>query len=89
MRLINTTEAKSHFTQIARAVSRRKEPVVVTRRGRPYVVLEPMTDQDLEALVFEYGTEVRRLLREAEADIRAGRYVTHDEYRAGKRSASR
>ena len=86
MKVINATEAKSHFTQIARAVSQRKEPVVITRRGKPYVVLEPMTDQDIDALAFEYSEEVRNLLREAEADIRAKRYVTHEAYLAGKRS---
>ena len=86
MKVMNTTEAKSHFTQIARAVSSRKEPVVITRRGKPYVVLEPITDQDLESIAFEYSEEVRRLIREAEADIRAKRYVTHEEYLAGKRS---
>ena len=89
MKLMNATEAKSHFTQIAREVSARKEPVVITRRGKPYVVLEPMTDQDLDALAFEYSTEVRRLIREAEADIRSQRYVTHKEYIAGKRSRRR
>lgn len=86
MKLMNTTEAKSHFTQIARAVSSRKEPVVITRHGKPYVILEPVTDQDLESIAFEYSEEVRRLIREAEADIRAGRTVTHKEYLAGKRS---
>lgn len=89
MKVMNTTEAKSHFTQIARAVSARKEPVVITRRGKPYVVLEPVTDQDLDALAFEYSAEVRRLIQEAESDIRAGRYVTHGEYLAGKRSHRR
>lgn len=89
MRLVNTAHAKSHFSQIARSVSQRKDPVVVTYRGKPYVVLEPVTDQDLEALAFEYSWEVRRLIQEAEADIRAKRFVTHEEYLAGKRSHRR
>ena len=86
MKLITTTEAKDHFTAIARQVTRRREPVVVTFHGTPRVVIEPMTEDDLEDLAFQYSPEVRRMVREANADIRAGRYVTHAEFLAGKRS---
>ena len=89
MRLITTTEAKNHFTAIAHQVTRRKEPVVVTFHGAPHVVIEPMTEGDLDDLAFQYSGAVRRLVREANADIRAGRYVTHAEFLAGKRSRRR
>ena len=89
MKLATIADAKNHFTALARAVQKSKKPVVVTNRGRPYIVLEPITEDDLDQLAFEYSDDVRRLIREAEADIRKGRFVTHEEYLAGKRSFRR
>ena len=89
MKLATVAEVKNHFTQIARTIQRSKKPVVVTRQGRPYIVLEPITEDDLEDLAFRYSDEVQRLIREAEGDIRAGRFVTHEDYLAGKRSPRR
>jgi len=89
MKLKTIAETKNHFTEIARAVQTSKKPVVVTRRGKPYVVLEPITEDDLDELAFQYSDEVRRLLREAEEDIRKGRFVTHEDYVAGKRTYRR
>ena len=89
MKLATIAEAKNHFTALARAIQRSKQPVVITRRGRPCIVLEPITADDLDELAFQYSDEVRRLIRQAEADIRKGRFVTHEEYVAGKRSYRR
>ena len=89
MKLATIAEVRNHLTEIARMVQKTKKPVVVTRRGKPYIVLEPITADDLDELAFQYSDEVRHLIRGAEEDIRKGRVVTHKEYMAGKRSYRR
>jgi len=42
MTTIGLFEAKTRFSEVCEQVSRRREPVVITRRGRPIARLEPI-----------------------------------------------
>lgn len=79
MKLINTVDLKNHTNQILRQVHR-GQPVAVTRHGKPYAALLPLTEEGLEDLLFEYSPRLRRLIAEAEADIKAGRTVTWKDF---------
>ena len=79
MRIINTVELKNHTNEILRQVHR-GHPVAVTRRGKPYAAVIPLTEEGIEDLLFEYSPRLRRLIAEAEADIKAGRLVTWEEF---------
>ena len=79
MKLINTVDLKNHTNRILRQVHR-GEPVAVTRRGKPYAALLPLTEEGLEDLLFEYSPSLRRLIAEAEADVKAGRMITWENF---------
>ncbi len=79
MKLINTVDLKNHTNQILRQVHR-GQPIAVTRRGKPYAALLPLTEEGLEDLIFEYSPRFRRLIAEAEADLKAGRTVTWEDF---------
>lgn len=79
MKTVNTVELKNDANKLLHRV-RAGEPVVVTWRGKPAAALIPLSDEGLEELAFEYSPTFRRLIAEAEADVRAGRLVTWREF---------
>ena len=75
MKIVNTVELKNHANQLLQQV-RTGHPVVITHHGKPSAALIPLQENGLEELTFEYSSTFRRLIAEAEADVRAGRVVT-------------
>jgi prevent-host-death family protein len=45
MRPVGLFEAKTHLSELCEAVATKRETVVITRRGKPLVRLEPIPDQ--------------------------------------------
>jgi prevent-host-death family protein len=43
MTTIGLFEAKTRFSEVCEQVSKRREPVVITRRGRPIARIEPIS----------------------------------------------
>ena len=81
MRTLPLSEVKSRLSEIADEVDRTHERVHVTRNGREYVVLMAAEDlESLEATIELLGdAAATERVREAEADIAAGRVITADE----------
>jgi prevent-host-death family protein len=94
MRMVNTVELKNQTNEILRQV-RRGSPIAVTLRGKPMVAIIPLTEDGVEDLAFEYSPALRQAIKEAEADIRAGRVTTwegflvHEEAHNAKRRSHR
>jgi prevent-host-death family protein len=86
MKIVNTVELKNHANQLLRRV-RGGQPVVVTHHGKPTAVLIPITEESIEEITFQYSPAFRRLIAEAEADVRAGRVVTWREFLEHERNA--
>ena len=87
MKTVNTVELKNHTNQLLRRVARGGQPIVVTLHGKPTAAMIPLTEEGLEDLVLQYSPALRRLIAEAEADIRAGRVVTWREFLEHERRA--
>ena len=87
MKIINTVELKNHTNEILRRVHR-GIPVAVTRRGKPYAAVIPLTEEGLEDLLFEYSPRIRRMIAEAESDVKAGRLVTWESFLRHERRPS-
>jgi len=87
MKIINTVELKNHTNEILRQVHR-GHPIAVTRRGKPYAAVIPLTEEGLEDLLFEYSPRLRRMIAEAEADVKAGRLVTWENFLRHERHRS-
>lgn len=79
MRVVNTVELKNRTNRLLKYVGHGR-PIAVTRRGKPCAALIPLNEDELEEFIFEYSPETRRLIAEAEADIRAGRVVRWSEF---------
>lgn len=87
MRAINTVDLKNQTNQVLRTV-RRGKPVVVTLHGRLCAAIIPLKEEDLDDLIFEYSPYLRKLIAEAEADIRAGRTVSWQDFLKHEQSHS-
>ena len=78
MRTLPLSEVKARLSEIAEEVDRTHERVQVTRNGREYVVLLAAADLDsLEATLELLADEAAMTrVRQAEADLAAGRLTT-------------
>ncbi len=79
MRVANTVELKNKTNKILKEVIK-GSPVIITYRGKPAASITALTEEDLEDFVLEHSPKIRRMIAEAEKDIRAGKTVILDEY---------
>ncbi len=79
MRVANTVELKNSTNKILKEVMK-GSPVIITYRGKPAASLTPLTQDDLEDFILENSPVVRRMIAEAEKDIRRGKVVSLDQY---------
>ena len=50
MRFASVAEVKNGLSAYLARARKRQEPLVVTRHGKPYALIQPITEQDLEFL---------------------------------------
>ena len=60
MRFASVAEVKNGLSACLERAHKYKEPLVVTRHGKPYALIQPVTEQDLEQLEWK-GLATRRL----------------------------
>jgi prevent-host-death family protein len=53
MKFASVAEVKNRLSAYLAQAKRRKEPIVVTHHGKPYALIQPITEQDLEKLGWE------------------------------------
>lgn len=79
---VGVRELKNRATEIVRQVEESGSAVVVTRHGRPTALILPIDSPEAEGYVLAHAPEIVASLRQARADLREGRTVSADEYRA-------
>jgi prevent-host-death family protein len=79
MRVTNTVELKNKTNEILREVKSGKQ-VIITYRGKPAAALIPLGEDDLEDFILENSPKFRKMLVEAEKDIREGKIVPFEDY---------
>jgi prevent-host-death family protein len=67
IRFASVAEFKNDLSQYLARAQKRKEPIVVTRHGKPYAIIQPITEQDLEGLEWE-GIARKRLSKAWEGE---------------------
>ncbi|MBI2893317.1 MAG: type II toxin-antitoxin system Phd/YefM family antitoxin [Deltaproteobacteria bacterium] len=88
MKIAPVADVKTHFSKFLDEC--RRQPVVVTRSGRPAAILVPVADDDdLERLVLACSPRFRRLMEEADERARSGEGVEHEAFRRGVEAAPR
>jgi prevent-host-death family protein len=60
MRFASVAEVKNGLSAYLARARKRREPLVITRHGKPYALIQPITEQDLERLEWK-GLAARRL----------------------------
>jgi prevent-host-death family protein len=81
MRVANTVELKNKTNKILREVMD-GSPVIITYRGKPAASLTPLKEEDIEDFVLENSPRIRRMIAEAERDIKKGKIVSLRDYLA-------
>ena len=56
---VSIAEAKARFTELARRAEITKEPIIVTRRGKPVVAISPLSQEEKKGNI---ATELHGLL---------------------------
>jgi len=73
MTTVNTIELKTHANRLLKRVATTHQVILITRRGRPYAALVPVSDENLADVLWEYSPEVQKRLRTAAEELRAGK----------------
>jgi prevent-host-death family protein len=63
MRFASVAEVKNGLSEYLSRAKRKKEPIVVTHHGKPYAIIQPIEEADLEEL--EWKKLARRNLARA------------------------
>jgi prevent-host-death family protein len=50
MKFVSVAEVKNRLTVYLAPAKKKKEPIIVTHHGKPYALIEPISEQDLEEL---------------------------------------
>ena len=48
MKVISATEVRTNFQDIVDTVHYTKEPMLISKRGRPWVIIQPLKEGDVE-----------------------------------------
>ena len=67
MRFASVADVKNQFSRYLAASHRKREPIVVTHHGKPYALIQPLSEQDLEELEWKDMAK-RRLARAWKGD---------------------
>ena len=62
MRFASVADVKNGLSAYLARARKRQEPLVITRHGKPYALIQPINEQDLEHLEWK-GLAARRLSR--------------------------
>ena len=50
MRFATVAEMKNQLSRYLAQAKKKKEPILVTHHGKPYALIQPISEQDLESL---------------------------------------
>ena len=80
-------QARDHLAEVVESVQKTHDRVTLTRHGQPAAVIIAAADLDsiLETLDVLSTPGALEAIREGEADVAAGRYVTMEDMRAAVR----
>jgi len=53
MRFASVAEVKNQLSAYLRQARKKREPIVVTRHGKPYALIQPLSERDLEGLAWK------------------------------------
>jgi len=87
MTIMPMAQARDHLAEVVESVQKTHDRVTLTRHGQPAAVIIAAADLDsiLETLDILSTPGALEAIREGQADVAAGRYVTMEDMRAAVR----
>jgi prevent-host-death family protein len=82
MSTIGVRELARHASSIINDIERKKEPALITRRGRPVVYMLPVDSEEFEDFVLSHAPEFVDGMAAADAELAAGETVSLADARA-------
>jgi antitoxin YefM len=76
MSTIGVRELARHASSIINDIERKKEPALVTRRGRPVVYMLPVDSDEFEDFVLAHAPQFVEGMTSADAELAAGETVS-------------
>ncbi len=52
MKFVSVAEVKNRLTVYLAQARKKKEPIIVTHHGKPYALIQPISEEDLEGLAW-------------------------------------
>ncbi len=52
MRFASVAEVKNQLSKYLARARKRKEPIIITHHGKPYALIQPISERDLEGLTW-------------------------------------
>jgi len=69
MKFVSVAEVKNRLTVYLAQARKKREPIIVTHHGKPYALIQPISEKDLEELGWkQLGQERLRKAWEGEDD---------------------
>ena len=53
MRFASVAQVKDQLSQFLARARKKKEPIIVTHHGKPYALIQPLSEKDLEELAWK------------------------------------
>ena len=80
MRIASLAEVKSRFSEFVKYCEQKRDLVVVTKHGRPSIVMMAIDEDELERLMLYRSPKFRKLAETAEEEYRAGKSIPAEEF---------
>lgn len=80
MRIASLADVKARFSEFVNFCVSQKELVVVTKHGKPAVVMMSVNEDELERLMLYRSPRFRHLAESAEEEYRAGNSIPAEEF---------
>jgi prevent-host-death family protein len=59
MRVASVTDVKNRLSEYLARARRKEEPILITRHGKPYALIQPIAERDLDSLEWKGVSETR------------------------------
>lgn len=82
MSTIGVRDLAKHTSAVINDIEQKKEPALVTRRGRPVVYMLPVDSEEFEDFVLTHAPQFVEGMIEADAELAAGETVSLTSVRA-------
>jgi PHD/YefM family antitoxin component YafN of YafNO toxin-antitoxin module len=82
MSTIGVRDLAKHTSAIINDIEQKKEPALVTRRGRPVVYMLPVDSEEFEDYVLAHAPEFVEGMTDADTELTAGETVSLSNVRA-------